>query len=334
MDENIKKLKEISENLANNKDADIFVYSGEIEKPFDERIIRECCNRKRRENVILILCTYGGSPSVAYRIARCFQQKYTKFIIWIDGQCKSAGTLLTVGAHEIVIGDYGELGPLDVQIRKKDELWESDSGLTILSAINALEEKSFELFEACFLKLKNRSGGNITLKMATELASKLAIGIMEPIIAQIDPVNLGEVDRALNIGLEYGKRLSEVSNNLKGDALNTLVNSYPAHSFVIDRQELMGLFSNIREPESQENELLELLFEFIRNPLLETVFINLLDKLKEEENENHNDKNLARGAENKGAAVSDAEQVIASEKKTGAKKSKGNNRKVIKIKQV
>ena len=146
------KIEEIATKFAELTDSDVFVYSGPMERPFDSEFISLCNKMNRRKNVILFLCTYGGDPSVAYRIARCLQEKYTTFTVYICGVCKSAGTLLVVGAGEIVMSDHGELGPLDVQLRKKDELWETDSGLTVLSAIETLEEKAFDLFEDCFSK--------------------------------------------------------------------------------------------------------------------------------------------------------------------------------------
>lgn len=303
----IAKITELAILLADENDADILLYNGPIDRPFDAKVIDECRKVKRRTNVILILCTYGGDPSAGYRIARCLQRKYTKFTIWIDGACKSAGTLITVGAHEIVMTDHGEIGPLDVQVGKKDELWETDSGLTVLSAIKALEEKSFDLFESCFLNLKSRSGGRITLKTATEMASKLAIGTIAPIVAQIDPMHVGEVTRAMNIGLEYGGRLIKGSKNSKdsdSETIQKLTNSYPSHGFVIDREETKTMFENVREPTEKESVLLELLGSAARLPGRETFVAYISNPLKEVSNESHNEGNNPKGSENSGETVS------------------------------
>lgn len=293
--------------LANENDADILFYNGAIDRPFDTKVIDECRKARRRKNVIFILCTYGGDPNAGYRIARCLQQKYTKFTIWIGGACKSAGTLITVGAHEIVMSDHGEMGPLDVQVGKKDELWETDSGLTVLSAIKALEKQSFDLFESCFLSLKSRSGGRITLKTATEMASKLAIGTIAPIVAQIDPMHVGEVSRAMNIGLEYGSRLSKYSKNSDDEMLQKLTNSYPSHGFVIDREETKGMFLSVREPNDKENQLLDLLGMAARQPNNETIFMYLSNPPKENSNESNNEGNNPEGTENSREAVSISE---------------------------
>lgn len=318
----INKITEVATLLADEIDADILLYNGSIGRPYDSKVIDECRNAKRRTNVVLILCSYGGDPSAGYRIARCLQQKYTKFTVLIDGSCKSAGTLMTVGAHEIVMSDHGEMGPLDIQIGKKDELWETDSGLTVLSAIEALERKSFDLFESCFLNLKSRSGGRITLRTATEMASKLAIGTISPIVAQIDPMHVGEVSRAMNIGLEYGSRLAKISKNTFDNTLQRLANSYPSHGFVIDREEAKELFENVRIPTEREHELLNLLAHVSKIPNQEqTYFIYLSNSLKEKSNEGNNKENDPEGSKTSGEAISGAE-VSSGAAEPGSQNSK------------
>ena len=296
----IKAIEGAATVLADKIDADVVLYNGPIERGYDSLFLDLCDKNQSRTNVLLILCTYGGDADAAFRIARFLQHSYQSFTVLIPGFCKSAGTLLAIGAHEIVMADHGELGPLDVQLGKKDEIWETDSGLTVLTAITKLEEKCFDLFETSFLRLKQRSGGRITLRTATELASKLAVGTISPIVSQIDPMHVGVVSRAMNIGLEYGDRLSEKSENLKRssdpdeDALQRLTNGYPSHEFVIDRYEAETLFENVREPNEDEKEFLVLLGTTSRSPARGTPHIYYLSKAKEEAaNESCNEGNVA-----------------------------------------
>lgn len=149
--------------LADATKSDVLLYSGGIDRPYDDKLLDLVGGMTKRENVILFLCTPGGDANAAYRMARCLQDSYKKFTVVLAGRCKSAGTLLVVGAHEIVMTPHAELGPLDVQIGKKDELFEMDSGLTVLDALTELEEKAFELFEKAMMRIKIRSGGTVTL---------------------------------------------------------------------------------------------------------------------------------------------------------------------------
>lgn len=305
----IEKIKTLANRLGDETDTDILLYSGKIERPYDEHVINACCNAKRRNNVLLMLCTYGGDPDVGYRIARVLQNKYKKFSVLIDGACKSAGTLITVGAHEVIISNHGEIGPLDIQLGKKDELWETDSGLTILKSIETLEQKAFDLFEACFLKLKARSSGQITLKTATEIASKLAIGTITPIVSQIDPMHVGEVSRAMNIGLEYAQRLANHSNNTDRARLEYLANAYPSHGFVIDGKEARDIFDNVRDLSESESELVNALGYIIRRPSADSIFAYLSEEFKELKNENSHQRDNIEGTESVGPSIPSDEGV-------------------------
>jgi len=254
-------LRELAEKVSSALDADIIAYDGGLESPVDDVIIDKARTRTRRTNVLLVIHTHGGSADVAYRIARCLQRKYEHFLMYVNACSKSAGTLLAVGADELIIPDHGQLGPLDVQLAKPDELGEMSSGLTLWIALNSLQEKAFALWEHFFLTIKQRSGGQITSKSASEIAASITGSLFTPIYAQVEPSRLGEVDRAVRISSEYGDR---IARNLKEGALERLVADYPSHEFVIDREEARDLFERVREPTEDE---LALADEISRLPL-------------------------------------------------------------------
>lgn len=276
-------------NLARRTESDVIFYNGGINRLAYTNFLKMCAGVAKRKNVIFFLCTNGGYPDVAYRIARFLQKSYTKFSICICGPCKSAGTLLAMGAQEIIMDDYGELGPLDIQLGKKDELWEMDSGLTVLEALDILQQKAVDIFHHSMIRLKVNSGGRVTLKTASKLAAELAVGFISPIVGQIDPMHLGEVSRAMNIARDYGRRLIGISQNADENTLNELTNFYPSHSFVIDKKEAMSKFKNVREP-VEEKELIKLLDFMVREQLKkseEDPFIMYLSQVLEgESNEN------------------------------------------------
>ena len=132
-------------------DADVLLLNGPMDRGIDRKLISWCTTRRRRTNVFCIAVTSGGDANVAYRMARVLQHCYEKFYFYLTGFCKSAGTLLTLGANEIIVANHGELGPLDVQMEKQDHLWDYESGLTVMTALTALHEKALAIFEHFFL---------------------------------------------------------------------------------------------------------------------------------------------------------------------------------------
>lgn len=253
--------------VAEEGDSDVFLYNSPIGRPFDEEVIASCCSRKRRKNVVVLLITEGGDADAAYRIARAFQDHYEKFTCVVSGYCKSAGTLILMGAGELVMTDFGELGPLDVQMTKKDELGERESGLLVTSAMEALRRSAFRSFEHFFLTMQRKSRFIITFKTAAEYASKLTTGLFSPIYGQIDPRLIAESSRAQAIGLQYGTRLAIVGQNIDEDGLDRLISEYPTHGFVIDRAEAQTLFRRVRKPTEAEESLIQRLGKLATEPL-------------------------------------------------------------------
>ena len=246
---------EAADAVAEARNTDVLMYNAPIDRWYDKKVISLCENRRRRPNVILILVTEGGDPNAAYRIGRCLQINYTNVSCYISGFCKSAGTLLALGAHELIFSGHGELGPIDVQMSKKDELWEWQSGLTVTSSLSALNEKAFSAYENFFLETKYKGRGSITLKTALDVAVKLAVGLYSPIFQQIDPMHVGEAARSISIARQYGVRLNRGSHNLKRDTLEILITGFMSHGFVIDFQEAKELFENVRLEDERERKL-------------------------------------------------------------------------------
>lgn len=254
------------EAVAQELDADVILYNGRIERPEDLRLIDLLSSRRRRPNVLLLLVTEGGDADAAYRIARALQGSYKRFTMYVSGLCKSAGTIVATGAHELVISDHGELGPLDVQMAKKDELWERQSGLTPMATLTTLQTRAFETFSDFFLKTKARSGDTITVKTASQIATELTVGLFAPLYGQLNPLDLGEASRAMLIASRYCTRLIEGGKNFNKEALVHLAQHYPSHSFVIDRDEAEEFFESVREPTETEVALASKLGWWAREP--------------------------------------------------------------------
>jgi hypothetical protein len=268
--------------VAEKLDADIVVYAGDIGRGEDKYLIGQCQSRRLRKNVLLLLETYGGDPNAAYRIARAFQTFYNtvpikganparsttnddrgQFIVYINGVCKSAGTIICLGADKIIMSDTAELGPIDVQLRKQDEIGERTSGLTPIQAVQFLETQSVVLFKRHFKALRQDDDLGFSTKMAADLATRLTVGLLEPIYQQIDPIRLAEVDRSLKISKEYGERLQH-DGNLKADAVDNLLARYPSHGFVIDRREACDIFAKVEDPSTELKTLLKLFERVLR----------------------------------------------------------------------
>jgi ClpP class serine protease len=85
-------------------DNDVIIYSGEITGETVLTIINILESKCVAKRLLLILATPGGDVDAAYRLARFCQSTREHFAVSIFGECKSAGTLFALGAHELVLG--------------------------------------------------------------------------------------------------------------------------------------------------------------------------------------------------------------------------------------
>ncbi len=212
------------------------------------RVIRAVSTSKKNKKLVLFLVSWGGVADAAYRTGRYLQSAYDSITVFIPSSCKSAGTLLAIAGNCIIMSPFGELGPLDVQLRKKDEIFGRRSGLITRAAISDLQEHTFDLFEYFMLKIINNSYGNVSLKVAADISAKVSGDIMSKIYEQIHPDSLGQDFRDLSVATKYCERLAKWSKNISDEGIKRLVHEYPSHDFVIDSEESKEIFEHVDLP--------------------------------------------------------------------------------------
>lgn len=260
--EEIKAAWEAAVEAASNAyDADIYFYSGSIDDDGFGKITRTVTEHAQRDHAILILVTNGGLANPAFQIARLFQNTYQRFSVFCPSRCKSAGTLLALGANTLIMDTFSELGPLDVQLVKQNEIFARKSGLLAKSSFDALADASFEVYERLMINISVKSRGNVSFKLASELSATMASTMMTPVYAQINPEIVGAENRDLDIAYAYGTRLTAVSGNAGVETVFNLIHGYPSHDFIIDAKEAGELFNNVEQPREELYQILAALSE-------------------------------------------------------------------------
>lgn len=239
-------------------DRDHILVSHGIDRALHRKLSLRLKSLQRFKKCTVFLTSYGGDPHAAFRIARCLRHHYSEVRLAVPSYCKSAGTLIAIGANELAIGDLGELGPLDLQVIKPNEVMERGSGLDYMQGMQVALMHAHQAF-ALFMEVR-RGGMRLPTKQAGELATNMAIGMVAPLYAQIDPNRIGEMQRAIQIATEYGERLDEYATNLEPGALEKMVAGYPSHAFVIDRKEAKKLFKRVYQLSSAEDNLVATLW--------------------------------------------------------------------------
>ena len=238
------------ESYSKRNNTDIYIYSGPIgavDSSFDlsSFFIQKVLNKKdKKENCLLFLTTYGGNPDAAYKIASILRSEYKNYNVVICGYCKSAGTLICLGASKLYFSKIGEIGPLDIQTKKTNDFFKQQSGLDLLTFQEIVKGWTYSAFEHCFINFTRNSAGIISIDLIVDVATKLSKDLYAGIISKVNPTEIGEIYRALNIATQYGNHLK--SPNVKVGTIDKLVSAYPCHSFVIDKKQSEELFEEVK----------------------------------------------------------------------------------------
>lgn len=305
MTSHMEELIEAAKAASEAHEADIYLYSGSIEEDSLGEIAEAVTQGfNGRDRCILILATNGGSANGAFRIARFFQRTYSEFWLCCPGTCKSAGTLIALGAHGLIMDHFSELGPLDVQIVKEDEIGARKSGLLATSTFEALADQTFALYSTLMARIKLSSANQISFKLASQLAADMTAQTIGNLYNQMNPEVIGSERRSLLIAKRYGQLLTEI-DNVRPHAVDHFVSCYPSHDFVIDDEEAKRWFKHVELPSEELYRVIALLGRVAREEMHDTVVLALSPN--EEEN---NDDEIDDGAD---AKVEDHEDEGRSE---------------------
>ncbi|HUY35880.1 MAG TPA: hypothetical protein VMV69_24280 [Pirellulales bacterium] len=194
---------------------------------------------KKNEKIALLIDSNGGLANSAYELAMLLRRHCGGFVSVIPRHAKSAATLLSLGADQIIMNDHAELGPLDVQV------WDADreemlSGLDEVQALEQLNTFAMGAFDKMMFLLLRRTKkkSKSIMPLVAEFVARLA----EPMFEKIDVVRYTQMSRALKIAEEYAKRLLV---NTYGDSAaeisRILIENYPEHGFPIYPSEIRGI---------------------------------------------------------------------------------------------
>jgi membrane-bound ClpP family serine protease len=189
-------------------------------------------NRKLKK-LDLFLQSPGGFLDSAYKIVRICKEYSDDFNVIVPLAAKSAATAICLGAKEIVMTVFAELGPLDpvVQHPFKPQI-----------KVPARAIKDF----FAFLNSAETEKNPVDAQLKAQMSSLL------------DPYLIGSYQTALNSSKQIAEKLLS-ENALKGQAeklqetVRKLTEYYFSHSYVIDRNEARDLGLQVVNAESVPN---------------------------------------------------------------------------------
>lgn len=115
----------------------------------------------KTDEIDVIIETPGGFAEVVEDFVKLIRCHHSKLNVIVPGTAKSAGTIFTMAADDILMGELSAVGPIDAQISSNGKHFSADAFLQGLDKIkeDAAKQKKLEL--AYIPMLQNLSPGEI-----------------------------------------------------------------------------------------------------------------------------------------------------------------------------
>lgn len=184
---------------------------------------------RKFDRLDLFLHSPGGFLDSAYKIIRICKEYSNEFNVIVPLAAKSAATVICLGANEIVMTVFAELGPIDPIIQhpyKPDVRVPARSIKDFFAFLNSTETEKIL----------------VDPQFKTQMSSLL------------DPYLIGSYQTALNSSKQIAEKLLR-ENALKSnpglvdEAVKKLTEFYYSHSYVIDRNEAREIGLNVTNAE-------------------------------------------------------------------------------------
>ena len=196
-------------------------------------------------DIDLVIASPGGDIEAAYVIVRTLRRRFRITAAFIPLMAKSAATFLALSADELVVGELGELGPLDPQTG-------NSSALEPFRAVDQVADGVAQTLKRTrgALSKDRRAAGSSE-------AADVTGAVVRSLFSPMDPLRLAESSRLLEETEAFAERLfrryrAELLPNGILETVSRLVHGYPCHGFPIDLEELLELGIPARAAEDGE----------------------------------------------------------------------------------
>lgn len=208
------------------------------------------------KKVDLFLYTKGGDVHTAHRLVQLIYEFTDRFSVIIPNKALSSGTLISLGASEIIMTKMADLGPIDPNITSIFN--PNDPGnVNAKAAINVEDVYAYFNVAREVLKLKDEES---------------IVRIFDQLTEAVHPLAIGSIQRTYLLIRSIAKKLLSTHINDKNkidEIVNCLTENLFSHSYMISRKEALD---SIGLPVIYPNDELERkigkLFEHYKSDLL------------------------------------------------------------------
>jgi len=134
------------------------------------------------EKLDIFLCSNGGSGTVPWRLVSLFREFAKSFSVLIPYRAYSAASLLALGADEIVMHPFAELGPIDPTVSNEFNPTEDNTGRRL--GISVEDVKAYVNFIKSTVGITHEDELVRTIEILAQKVHPLALGNVERFLSQ------------------------------------------------------------------------------------------------------------------------------------------------------
>ena len=194
-----------------------------------------------KEEVDFLIISNGGDPIVSLRIITILRERFKRIAVIVPYAAFSAATILALGADEIVMHPYSNLGPLD----------------PLLSIVKPSGHSRPAQLQFSFEDIRNYIEFLRTDVGITDPAQLMSA--FNALAAEVGPIPIGSSKRTQQLSLSLITKMLETHLDDKDTAATiakTLNTSYYHHGYAVGRKEARDIGLNVIFPDKDLEEIM------------------------------------------------------------------------------
>lgn len=203
---------------------------------------------KEEKNIDLLIISNGGDPITSLRIVSLLRERFDSISVLLPYVAYSAATILSLGADEIIMHPYSNLGPVDPQLTVSHN---NERGVRESLQFSSEDLRNYVDFIKTDVGISDQEH---------------LVAAVSPLIKDVGALPIGNAKRSQQLSLTLSEKMLgwHFSDLNKAKSIAKALNSsYYHHGYAVSRKEAKDIGLPITEPNDElENILWEIWLDY------------------------------------------------------------------------
>lgn len=196
---------------------------------------------QKYKEVDFLIISNGGDPITSLRIIGLLRERFKRITVLLPYVAYSAATILSLGADEIIMHPFSNLGPVDPQ-------------LTVTRQNERGQKENLQFSSEDLRNFIDFIKTDVGISDQQHLMSAIT-----PLIADVGSLPIGSAKRGQQLSLSLSEKMlsTHISDENKAKSISKALNSsYYHHGYAVGRHEAKEMGLNITYPDTKLENLL------------------------------------------------------------------------------